>query len=108
MRSLPLFFLPIAVGCYSESRFEQEATVAYCNHVFDCAEGDNITLALLQFAGWGNAAECIEDQAGDEWEGNEDCTYDASLARECVKKLGEMDCGDLTPPGTCSDVYDCP
>jgi hypothetical protein len=107
MRSIALFLLPVAVGCYSESRFQQDSTVVYCNHVFDCAEGDNLTLALLQLAGWDDAAECIEDQAGDAWDVDGDCLYDASIARECVKKLEDMDCGDLTAPGTCSDVYDC-
>ena len=108
MRSFALFLLPVAVGCYSESRFQQDATVVYCNHVFDCAEGDDVAEGLLQILfGWDDSAECIEDEAGDAWDVDEDCLYDASIARECVKKLEDMDCNDVTFPGTCTDVYDC-
>ncbi len=113
MRPL-ILFLVFAVGCYPESRFEKDVTAAYCNHFFECYEGDDGALALLDLVtGWDDAAECIEEGGATSFVADDDCLYDASIARECVGQLEDLNCAAvLVPglallPGTCLDVYDC-
>ncbi len=114
MRPFALFLLPVAVGCYSEERFAESATAAFCNRTFECAEGDSSELDLLDLVyRWDNAHECILDVDSDDWiNHNPDCTYDASLARECVKSIRTEDCDDrllglIIPSTVCDHVYDC-
>ncbi len=114
MRPFALFLLPVVVGCYSEERFAESATRAFCTRTFECAEDDSSELELLDtLYRWDDAAECILDFDSDDWiETDPDCTYDASLARECVKKIRAEDCDDrflglIIPSGVCQDVYDC-
>jgi hypothetical protein len=109
-----VLFLVLGTGCYTESRFENDAVAAYCNHFFECNEGnDNALLALELLTGWDDAEECIEEGGGTSFRGDEDCLYDASIARECVGKLEDLNCdatvipGFALLPGTCLDVYDC-
>ncbi|MEE2750755.1 MAG: hypothetical protein VX519_04950 [Myxococcota bacterium] len=113
MRQLVLF-LVLGVGCYPESRFEKDVTAAYCNHFFECLEGDDDALALLELVtGWDDAGECIEEGGGTTFLEEDDCLYDSSIARECVGQLEELNCdaamvpGLALLPGTCMDVYDC-
>ena len=113
MPTLVLFLL-LSTGCYTEARFEKDATAAYCNHFFECLEGDESALALLDLVtGWDDAEECIEEGGRTSFVEDDDCLYDASIARECVGKLEDLNCNAAVVPGlellpgTCLDVYDC-
>lgn len=103
----PLLPLAALCACYSPETFDEDYDLAFCEKVFECEEAD-----ALPFLPYGDVAECQTFRAEQREQNggtaqNEECAYDAGVAKQCVEDLNTLACPSYTAgsfPSSCVAV----
>ena len=87
MKPVMMISLLMSVGCYSQSSYTEDVSVAFCTLYDDCDY-----LEVQQIADYD---ECIDVVSVSHDPENRDCDWDAGMAKDCVEGINQMTCDDL-------------
>ena len=87
----------LAACGYSEDRFNDDLTEAWCEHLVEC----DLTEDTID--------ECIAEAGDEDTSDFADCDFDSQAARDCVQAVQGLECPDTGEfsmlPAVCGDVY---
>lgn len=93
-------------GCSVDSTdFIAKYAESECDFAMRCYEP-----SILEFYGWDDAAECVQERGPEITGDSEGCTYDKKKAKACLKAMKELACpaeGDPVVPEVCTQVFTC-